>query len=179
MKKRKTTHHRIPTHHKTKKAPHIPAVPQQISWQAGEFSYHLKHIWWYIAVILVCFGLGVFLMLVIGEWLAGVAVCLFPVAFILLGSRQPKRVDYKLTQEGVEIGREKIPYNDLKSFWLVDSQKQGLLYFEPVGFFNPLVIIQLGGAPAEKVEAFLLQFLPGKETAREAFSDWLLRVLKL
>lgn len=82
-------------------------MPQfETTWQAPEFEYRHKDISWYwISIITAVLILAAAIWL--RNFLFGFFIVIAEILFIVWGGREPRTVDFKLTEKGLTIGNRK------------------------------------------------------------------------
>ncbi len=122
----------------------------EITWQAPEFEYRDKSILWYWGTILAAV-----LILGVAIWqksfLFGSFVVVAEVLILFWGNKQPRMVEFKMTEKGLTVSGGKFySYADMKSFAVDDDPDS----YWKVFFFDFKKKLKLNlriMAPAEKL----------------------------
>jgi hypothetical protein len=117
-------------------------APADISWTASEFVAHPKTIMWYLALA------GVTLVVLVLAWFIGshdivteIVVIICAGLFGYMAGRQPRQMQYGLSSNGVQIGIKTYPYQDFRSFAIVDEGAFSSIDFMPLKRFSPMMSI--------------------------------------
>ncbi|MBI4050194.1 MAG: hypothetical protein HY398_01970 [Candidatus Doudnabacteria bacterium] len=153
-------------------------MSEEISWAAPEFIHYPKNkVWFWIL------GTASVLVIVYFLWqkdflTTALFILLFAVIFYF-SKVEPKTVAIKLDSSGVKYGEVKIPYQQIKTFWIVyEPPEVKTLNFETTSYFNSSVTIQLDREDPVQVREFLLKYLPEDLHREESFTDRIARKLK-
>lgn len=150
-----------------------------IAWEAPEFQYYEKGWMWTagLLVIAVIF-LGVFYYM--KDYSAMAVVALAAIVFYQQAGQKPRSIKYRVDEQGFLIDKETIRWNQLKSFWLSAAEGHNPhLYLESIGRFTPTRTLHLANVDPVELRARLQQYLPEHVTRNEAWTDLLIRWLKL
>ena len=155
-------------------------MEKEVRWSAPEFHYYKKSVVWYWLVMLI--GL---ILIALALWQKNFLFALFIVMAAVLtigwGRREPKTVDFRLSENGLYIGENKFyPHESLVGFAIVpdhaDPELSELL-LQTKGRINAWlrVIIVTQRTPAAK--KLLTEYLPEIEY-RESISEHLGKILR-
>lgn len=96
----------------------------EITWEAHEFEYREKGVSWYwlsiiVAALIVAFSVW------IRNFLFGLFIVIAEVLFIVWGNRVPRVIEFRLSDDGIEIDGQK--FHALKEFesWSVNDLGNG------------------------------------------------------
>lgn len=161
--------------HKNKIEP-IKKKGIEIIWKAAEYEHAPKDVSWYWLI-----GSGAFFLLLLALWQKNFffAVFIILAAFLVIGfgKRRPQIIDFKVNDEGIEIGKKFIAYEGLEHF-AVRSRPEHLdeIILKKKTAINPFVHVPIDSKLGEKVRALLLEKLPQEEHQEslvDLFSEWL------
>lgn len=141
-----------------------------VAWQAPEYEYRRKDVSWYwlsliLAIILLALSLWqknfLFAIFVVIAWLV----------IVNQAARFPLIWNFKIDEKGIGIadkeGNDKFyPYTDIDFFDIHiggNDYKELVLKFKPR--LTPLLKINIHSEDEEKINGFLLKYLPRKEVA--------------
>ncbi len=153
-----------------------------IGWSIPEYEKHDRDTAWYVIV-----GVISFFMLIFAFWTDNFlfAVIIVIALFIIIlhhGADNILDVEFKITTDGVLIGKKFFDYRDIKHFSIVYQPKDGIkrLYFE----FNQMLKYRLSVPLQDKdpliIRDILLKYLlEDIERENEPLSENLSRFLKL
>lgn len=150
-------------------------VPRQTSWKAKYFVHFTKGVGWYtiftIAMVLIMLG-----ALYYRQWLLAGVIAAGMFAIYSFSKQKPPERQYRIDNSGIQIGRKKFDYQEIKSFWLVATPEANLLYLQLTKRFLPPEMINLGQNDPVKVRKILSQHLPEEmksETLIDRFNRWI------
>jgi len=150
---------------------------ESVSWTASEFVANHKSVGWYIVFMLglgLCGGLIYFL---IHDLISVVVIGVAGLLFMILASRKPRQLTYKIDSQGVVIGDKFYPYNLFKSFGVGQEGVIGAIHLTPLKRFMPELSIYYPSDEEDKILDTLSEFLP-HEKHEEAGVDRLLRKMR-
>ena len=110
-----------------------------------------------------------------------IIIILAAVIFTLANMRQPERINFYITDQGIVIRDKFLAYGQIKNFWMIyQPPTVKNIFIEPRSFFIPRIAIHLEEQNPVDIRALLLQYLP-EDLAREdeSQSDFIGRLLKL
>lgn len=150
-----------------------------LEWAAPEYIKHPKgQLWLFMAGSLIIFL--VWYAIYTGSWTMAVAFIVLAGVYYLSHHSDPKQIMVKLTSFGIQVGNQKIPYNQIKAFWLVYKPPNvKTLKLLLTDRFMSDVTIQLDGQTPGEVRSVLLRHVPELEGKEESFVDMIIRTTKL
>lgn len=132
-----------------------------MSWQVPEYDKHERGRGWYI-ISAIC---GLFLIIYSffsGNFLFAAIIIIGALIIILHDGRDPMKVDFWLTSEGILVGKRFYDYDDIKDFAIVYKPRQEVknLYFEFKSILKPRLSIPLNNLNPLPIRENLLKYLP-------------------
>lgn len=149
-------------------------------WKIPEYIKYDRTFGWYVVIG----GVGA-VLLVYALWTANFLFALLIVitAVIIYQThrRQPRELDFKITEDGLEIGERFYAYKNLKKFWIIyEPPEVKTLYFETQRWLHPELSIFLKNMNPVTVRKILLKYLEEDlEQEDESSADKLSRLLKI
>ena len=145
----------------TKNTPTQPATDEKpiIAWEALEFTEYERNKGWYVLVAIA----GVLLTigaLLLQQWLTAVVFVLGTYVVMRHANDKPRTFHYSIGRHGVQAADKYIPFNDLKSYWIVYNPPTRNLTLQRTGRFKPLIKIHLGEVDPDAVHTALKEHLP-------------------
>lgn len=129
-----------------------------VSWAFPEVPNYRYSRTWYLIMITVGIGLLVFAVFTSNPLFAFIVVIAW--ALIFYRSRQkPKTIQAAITEDGVEVGKNFFPFDDLRSFWLVYKPPAKTLYMNFKSALRPILGITLEDANPVEIRNHLRRFL--------------------
>lgn len=154
------------------------ALDKEINWTAPEFVHYPKGKWWFIlAAALAAIIIAYFLLQ--KDFLTATLFILLAAVVIYFARQPAKTLHIQLTHAGLKLNNVKVPYQQIKSFWIVyEPPEVKILNFETSAYLNRFITLQLTDQDPVAVRAFLLKYLPEDLDRGEQISDKLARGLK-
>ena len=155
----------------------MPPAPEA-QWTASEFIAHEKSPMWYaglagVAVVLI--ALAQFLM---HDVVAVVSIALIAVLFGAVASHKPRTLEYRISDDGIQMGRRQFMYSDFKSFGVVKEDAFSNITLIPMKRFSPPLTIYYPPEEEDTIVAALSAYLP-MAPVRVDMIDSLLRRIRL
>lgn len=121
-----------------------------VTWTTLEFEQQDRHRdWnWYVGLIA---GIIAVVSFFYGNIFFGIFIVIAGVTVIIYALRPPKHLTVIISNDGVSINGEMIPYADVKQFWLDETDKPDKLLLLVKGSFVPILVLPLQGITAETV----------------------------
>lgn len=136
-----------------------PEAISPFSWQASEYVHHPKGPMWYLSLVIILAGLTAAAVFT-HEWLAiAVFVCMF-LAVVVYGSRQPRTLNYSISQDGLQIEGKTYPFGNFSSFAVVEDVAWHSVDLEPTQRFMPRLTILLDDTHVDEIVNRLGSQLP-------------------
>ncbi|TSC56452.1 MAG: Uncharacterized protein G01um101418_341 [Parcubacteria group bacterium Gr01-1014_18] len=109
------------------------------------------------------------------------ALIIVLVLFILFlrYNKEPKNLQFSVTDRGILLDRDFIPHQNLKRFWMVyDPPHVSKIYFEKDALMNGLLIVPMEDNDPVEIREALLPFVAedlgtDNETVAEALARWM------
>jgi len=143
-----------------------PKVSQDenfLSWSALEYHYYEKSTDWYWAVGFVTFSISVSAF-IFNNVLFGILIIIGAIALLLHAVKRPLLVDFEVTTKGINIGNERYPFRELKSFWIAsDNEEDKKLILQSKKMLSQYIVIPLGDMDEDILREFLENYLPEEE----------------
>jgi len=160
---------------------HGPSAFDQaiISWEAPEYIQHEKGWKWFLAAGIAVLLLAVY-SAVTGNWTLVIAILVMSALYVKLHFELPKPIEIIISKAGVKAGRKHIPFQDIKSFWIIyEPPHVKTLNLKMNKTFQQDVTIQLGNQDPGDLREFLCAQVREIEGKKESFADTLIRIFKL
>ncbi|MFA6992501.1 MAG: hypothetical protein WC269_04465 [Candidatus Gracilibacteria bacterium] len=150
-----------------------------IHWTAPEYIRHERGLLWKVAAATVISLLMVFAVME-DSLTFSLAIIAFAATYYLVHLEHPKRVEVKLSNIGIKVGKRMYSYGKIKAFWIcyMPPHVKTLNIHVDGGLVNDITI-QLDGQNPSDVREFLLTKIPELEGKSESLGDAILRILKI
>ncbi len=157
---------------KTKKAINLP-----LKWSTLEYEYNKKSTDWFWAIIILTLAVAI-TSFILKNLIFGILTIISGFTIILYAIRRPLKVEFSITNRGVQIENKLYQYNDLESFWIhYDPPTKKDISLKSKKLLMPYIKIPLGDEDPNTIRELLLRFMQEKEHI-EPFMDILMRNLK-
>lgn len=155
-----------------------PTFPKEISWLAQEFIQHTKSTAWFVVVTAIGVAFIAFFALQ-RDFLTALLFTLMLIFVILFARQKPRELTIKVNARGISIGQSHIPYQQIKSFWLVYQPPDiKTLNIETTAYLNRSLTIQLERQNPIIVRNYLNRFIIEDLEKSEDLSSQIARTLK-
>lgn len=146
-------------------------------WIALEYEYNQKSPDWFWAVVILTLAIAV-TSFILKNLVFGILAIISGFTIILYAIRKPLKIEFSITNHGVQIGNKLYQYNDLESFWVhYNPPIKKELSLKSKKMIMPYIKIPLGDEDPNIIRELLLRFMQEKEHI-EPFMDILMRNLK-
>ncbi len=154
---------------------------KEITWSAPEFEYHHKNSGWYLGVVIIAVAVTALAVLQ-GNFLFAVFTAVAAVLVVKWGAREPRYLDYTLTDSALAISGEKqYLYEQLAGFATrrMDALEDGLseLILRRKQRLGSYIKALFPTRHTEEIKHFLNRYLPEIEY-EDSMADHLSRFLR-
>ncbi len=143
-------------------------VPLEVEWTASEFVAHDKGTQWYLALGAGSVVLAAIIYLLTKDILSTVIVLLVGLLFGIAGARKPRVLHYQVNDHGLAIGQKFYPYNEFKSFAVMEEGAFSSIMFMPLKRFMPPISIYYAPEDEERIVQVLAVYLPMEMRTHDA-----------
>lgn len=162
-------------------APRSVAVPPagpngSITWTASEFVAHHKSAGWYGLLAIGAVIVAAVIWLLTRDLISAIVVIVAAVVFGFYGARQPRELQYSLSNRGLSIGARHFVLEQFRSFSIVTEGAFSSIAFVPLKRFAPLVTIYYDPADEQKIVDLLKPTLPHEERQRDMIDRLMWRI---
>lgn len=150
-----------------------------VTWPVDEYENHTRGLLWYLLFALLGSAALIY-ALATQNFLFAVIVMMFGVIIGLSSLRDPRQMDFVVTEIGVGVGHQFFSFKELENFWILYDDEVKNLYFEFKRSLRPHLVVPLYDVNPLPVREILLEFLDEElEDFEEPLSDYFGRLLKL
>lgn len=150
-----------------------------LSWEAPEAIKHSKGILWFIGAGILAMALVLYAFWT-NSWTMAVAFIVLAGVYTLSHHREPGKMEVKVSSLGIQAGKRKIPYNQIKAFWIVYNPPEvKVLKLMTTDKFLGEITLQLDGQAPGPLREYLLKQVPEFEGKSESLIDVIIRRAKL
>ncbi len=143
-----------------------------LEWEGREYDHNPKGADWYWALGIVSVA-GAVAAILFGNYLLALLVVLAAAALAIHAAKEPPVHRFRLVEQGVVIGNDLHPFENMTSFSVlesVDGTLPPMLSIQNESWFSPHLIIPLAGVDADVVYAYFLERVDEAEH-RHTFAD--------
>lgn len=153
-------------------------IPETIiEWQAPEFRHYPKNAAWFITFVIIVAMLIAYQVFQ-KDWFGAVSVAVIASMFGIFALHRPKIITIKITTLGIHIDDTNVPFNNIKQFWVVDTEHHKTLNIETTAYLNNQLHIELNDQDADEVQEILAELLPENEGQQETVAQRIAHKLK-
>jgi len=151
-----------------------------MTWPVDEYVNHERGILWYV-FFAVFGGAGLIYALVTQNFLFAVILVMFGVIIGLSSLREPRQMDFVVTEMGVGVGFQFFEFKEIRNFWILYDEEVRNIYFEFRRSLRPHLVVPLYDIDPLPVRELLLEFIDEEvdDDLEEPLSDYFGRLLKL
>ena len=149
-------------------------------WDFPEYTKHERTIVWYIVAGIVVLGILIF-SFVTANILFAVLTIMVIIILVFMQQREPRILNFKITDEGLVIENRFYAYDEIKSFWIVyELPHLKNLYFEFKSLVVPRLTVPYDDIDPNRLQSFLAQYIEiDDEREGEPVSESISRLLRL
>lgn len=149
-----------------------------ISWTASEFIAFEKSSSWFIKALGVNLVIVVLVFLITSrDIISTVSVFILGLFFMVLAKRQPRVLDYAVTNKGIDIGGKLYSYNILKSFSVIEEGAISSIDILPLKRYMPSLSIYYEPQDEPKIVEALSAYLP-QDNRKQPLVDKLMHKIR-
>lgn len=154
-----------------------PAPLPVLSWQASEYVHHEKQGMWFAGLLAASVLLILLAIFFVQSWTFAFLIVVMTVALIIFAIRQPRIINYALTEQGISINDKQFRYGDFRFFGVIEEGPLYSAQLVPTKRFMPVVNMYFPAEYGEEIVDMLAEFLPMHHVEPE-FIDKLMRKLR-
>lgn len=153
---------------------------EHIAWESYDRPAHDRGRTWHILMPLAAVLLLIYAVLS-ANFLFAFIIILFALITYLASLGEPERIRFAVTDGGIVVGTQRIPFKDIRRFWFIYEPPQvKRLYLETTSWIQPRISVELDHIDPNDVRTTLGRFVKEDLTeTEEPFSDFISRKLKL
>jgi len=141
----------------------LKKVPEGLHWRAPEFEVVQKSWYWYLLMMLFLLGIVTYALFVDSPIMAITFILVGIVGYLHL-QKQPRILDFKISGEGVQAGRDFYDFENVESFWIFYHPSEiKSISLRTKNSVIPFVHIPLGDQDPVVARDFLTRFLKEKK----------------
>lgn len=149
---------------------------QTFEWQAPEFEKKEKNKSWFIIPAIITIIIGI-IAIATENILFLILILLGFFTFYIYAKKEPRTINFKINEKGVEIDNKLHHFESLKSFWVFyDPPMEKELSFRSKKITFPYLRIPLAEQNPNEIRKYLLKFLPEKRHKESLIDIWMKRI---
>lgn len=158
------------------KSTQLDQTDVSVTWTASEYISHQKTRGWYGALAGGAIVVSVVLYFLTKDFITAGFVIFGAVLLGYYASRQPNEQHYKLSSSGVDIGDKHYPYDEFRSFSILEEGAFMSVVFMPLKRFSPLRAIYFSADQSDQIVEILTPRLPFEERSHDAIDRLMDRI---
>ena len=147
-----------------------------IRWEAPEYAHHERSLGWFIIFGVVTLVLAVAAILIIKSITFAILVPVMAIALFIYTQHAPEVLRYTLSRKGLHINDKLFPYNQFKSFGIVEHNGMHSAVLVPRKRFQLGQTVYFPTEVGEQLVDMLASRLPMKELEPDALDRLLARL---
>jgi len=156
-------------------------IKNLLAWQADGWVAKKRNKEYWSTVLAIAFLISVILFFAQEYFLIATIFALIFLYYVL-STQAPKKIQYKITNQGIYWGEQKYLWQNLRYFWFDKEDSRSTLYLDTQEGFPKRLIFPLGDQKEKKIRDILEDFLPYHKPESnfiEKATDWLVRTFPL
>lgn len=145
------------------------------SWEAPEFKHYPKNPAWFITFGIILALLVVY-QVIQADYFGAISFLIIGVIVGFFARHEPKTALIEISDRGIHINHDLIPYTRIRQFWIIDNEHHKTLNFETTAYLNHLLTVELHDLDSDELREFLADILPEHEepkpTMAQQISRW-------
>lgn len=147
-------------------------TPTKLEWTALEFKKYKKGKKWFVLPTLIAL-IVIIAAILLKNLLLVVASILTAFVVYIYAKKEPKKIKFSISGNGVQIDQIVYKFEDLKSFWIFyEPGKVKEISLRSKKAFMPYIKIPLGDQNPAEIRRLLLKFLPEKKQRESIIDEW-------
>lgn len=159
------------------RAPQQAQVADPITWTGSEFIAVAKTPSWYLGlagfIVLSCV---VLYFISGGDLIPVISVSVIGILFAIIAGKQPRELQYNISDQGVSVGQRHYSFNEFKSFSLQHDGAIGYISFLPLHRLRPELTIYFAPDDEQRIFDTLAQLLPNEQRPETAIDKLVKRI---
>ncbi len=157
---------------------HLPQAANMdgVQWTASEFLAHQKNSNWYLILILGAFGLSVVVYLLTRDIISSISLLIFAILLAIVAARKPRTLRYHLGDHGLQVEERFYPYQDFKSFSVINEGAINSIMLLPLKRFATGVTMYYAPEDEQKILDVLSAELPYEERQQDPVDKFMQRI---
>ena len=144
----------------------------KIEWTALEFKKYKKGKRWFVLPALIAL-IVIIAAILLKNLLLVIATILTVFVVYIYAKKEPRKIKFSISGNGVQIDQVVYRFEDLKSFWIFyEPGKVREISIRSKKAFMPYIKIPLGEQNPAEVRRLLLKFLPEKKHKESVIDEW-------
>ena len=139
-----------------------------VEWRASEFVHHDKSSSWYIVLGVVALVVAVLIYLITRDFISVAVIVFGSLLFGIYAGRQPRQLEYRVDNRGVQIGQKYYGFDNFKSFSIASEGAFSSIVFMPLKRFSPMITIYFPPEDEDSIVNILAVSIPYEEYKLDA-----------
>ncbi len=165
------------THMETNSPPAAKSLVPILRWSAPIRVIQERSKHWYMIVGVIVLTATVY-GIISGSWAIAIVALLCGAIQVLVHGHVPEPRDIVITEQGIFFNGGFLTFNDLRSFWLIQTPLAVQLHIARKNRGAPITILT-GDTDPYLIRETLARFIPEESDKRETILDFFIRICKL
>ena len=149
---------------------------QTFEWRAPEFEKIDKNKSWFVLPAIITIILGI-IAIATDNILFLILILLGFFIFYIYAKKEPRIIQFKIDEKGIEVDGKLHDFSSLKSFWVFyNPPTEKEISFRSKKAFFPYIRIQLDEQNPNEIRKYLLKFLPERRHKESLIDIWMRRI---
>src|SRR3989344_6825649 len=146
-----------------------------ITWSGSEYPHRPKEKRWYVVAVFIAV-LACATSIYFENTLFAIFIIVAMFAFVLLGSRAPRIIEFCINDHGIRANNSFYPYENLHSFWVRQEEHGYVLVLRTTKAIAPYIFLHIDDADPNDIRDVISEFLPEtphEKTLLESFEEYI------
>lgn len=150
---------------------------EPVTWTGSEFIAIAKTPQWYLGFTgFIALSCAVLFLISGRDLIPVISVAIMGVLFVVIAGKQPRQLQYSVSERGVSVGQRQYSFSEFKSFSLQHDGAIGYLSFLPLHRFKPELCIYFAPEHEQKIFDTVAVFLPNEQRVETAIDKLVKRM---
>jgi len=147
-----------------------------VSWSASEFIVHEKKTGWYGLLALAGIFIAAAVYLLTKDKISSIMIMFATLILGVFAARRPRTLDYQVDSSGIHIGPKSYPYEDFKSFSVIDEGAISSINLTPLKRFMAGITVYYDPKDEDRIVTVLSDYLPFEEGKKDVVDRFMHRI---
>ncbi len=131
---------------------------------------------WYVILILGAFGMSIVVYFLTRDIISSISLLVFAILLAVVAARKPRTLQYHLGDHGLQVEQKFYPYQDFKSFSVINEGAINSIMLLPLKRFATGVTMYYAPEDEQKILDVLSSELPYEERQQDPVDKFMQRI---